>query len=66
MSIKSTLAKTVVAAGVVVGLVGIGTGMASADPGPDQRPPAPAQPQDPHCPPPGQPQGPDQPGCPPQ
>lgn len=57
MRIKSKLAKTAVAGGVVLGLLGIGAGVASADPGPDQRP-VPQQQQGPG-PDRQQPQGPD-------
>jgi hypothetical protein len=40
MKIKSKLAKGAIAGGVLVGLLGVGAGVASADPGPDQRPAA--------------------------
>ncbi|MFX0581246.1 hypothetical protein [Nocardia nepalensis] len=40
MKIKSKLAKGAIAGGVLVGLFGVGAGVASADPGPDQRPAA--------------------------
>ncbi|MET8877391.1 hypothetical protein [Nocardia sp. NPDC004604] len=40
MKIKSKLAKGAIAGGVLVGLLGVGTGAASADPGADQRPAA--------------------------
>jgi hypothetical protein len=38
MKIKSKLAKGAIAGGVLVGLLGVGAGVASADPGQDQRP----------------------------
>lgn len=38
MKIKSKLAKGAIAGGVLVGVLGVGAGVASADPGQDQRP----------------------------
>ncbi|MFI6773079.1 hypothetical protein [Nocardia sp. NPDC050412] len=38
MKIKSKLAKGAIAGGVLVGLLGVGAGVASADPGQGQRP----------------------------
>ncbi|MEU0503378.1 hypothetical protein [Nocardia sp. NPDC005998] len=40
MKIKSKLAKGAIAGGVLVGLLGVGAGVANADPGADQRPTA--------------------------
>ncbi|MFD6160061.1 hypothetical protein ACFWF7_29900 [Nocardia sp. NPDC060256] len=38
MRIKSKLAKTALATGLAIGVLGIGAGVASADPGHDQQP----------------------------
>jgi len=48
MKIKSKLAKGAIAGGVLVGLLGVGAGVASADPGQDQQRPVPQQQQNGH------------------